>query len=110
MPLKGASELAEPLELLHRDHPQAGKGRIDNRTNMPVGKDEAIPLRIVGVPGVQEQVAMIKNRINIRKPERSSHMSALGGGDHPHHITANLIGKPLEVALLLASERRGKIR
>jgi hypothetical protein len=76
---------------------------------MPVGKDEAIPLRIVGVPGVQVKVAMIKNSINIRKSERSSHMSALSGGHHPHHITANLVGKAKKSALLLLRERRWEI-
>src|SRR5229473_452481 len=72
--------------------------RVERRTPVAFGEDEAVAVRPIRVLRIVPQHPEVKGAEQLDLGERAARMAAAGGANHPDDLNPQAIGQPLQLS------------
>ena len=101
MPLKVAVDMAQSGQIVHGEVAAERQGAVQAGGGVPLGEDEAIPIRPFGVLGVDAQLPVIQISEHLRRGKASARMTRLRAVRRFDNSHADLAGRNRELLLFL---------
>ena len=94
--LQVAADLAQGLEVFHREEPALGQRGVKCRSRMALGQHEAVAVRFFRLLGVDIHIHEVEIRQHLGDVQTAARMAALGAVsslDHAHADVTGVLGK-----------------
>ena len=94
--LQVAADLAQGLEVFHREEPALGQRGVKCRSRMALGQHEAVAVRFFRLLGVDVHIHEVEIRQHLGDVQTAARMAALGAVsslDHAHADVTGVLGK-----------------
>ena len=94
--LQVAADLAQGLEVFHREEPALGQRSVERRGGVALGQHQTVAVRLFRSLGVNIHIHEIEVRQHLGDVQTAARMAALGAVsslDHAHADVAGVLGK-----------------
>ena len=94
--LQVAADLAQGLEVFHREEPALGQRSVERRSGVALGQHQTVAVRLFRSLGVNIHIHEIEVRQHLGDVQTAARMAALGAVsslDHAHADVAGVLGK-----------------